>query len=122
MAQAIAQYLDGKKAEQVVILDISGPFVIADYFVVATVDNTRQGQAIAKDLDGIVKQQRGRRRRNTGGMETGNSSWVLLDFDEIIVHLFLAESRAFYGLEELWADAPRVSFEPWTPKDVPAGW
>jgi ribosome-associated protein len=122
MAQAIAQYLDGKKAEQIVILDISGPFVIADYFVVATVDNTRQGQAIAKDLDGIVKQQRGRRRRNTGGMETGSSSWVLLDFDEIIVHLFLAESRAFYGLEELWADAPRVAFEPWTPKDVPAGW
>jgi ribosome-associated protein len=47
---------------------------------------------------------------------------VLLDFDEVIVHLFLAESRAFYGLEELWADAPRVPFTPWSPKDVPAGW
>lgn len=111
-ATTIAQYLDKKKAEQIVILDVSGPLVIADYFVVATVDNTRQGQALAKDLDGILKAQRGHRRRNAGGMESPSSNWVLLDFDDVVVHLFLAEARAFYGLEELWADAPRLPFVP----------
>lgn len=94
------------------MLDVSGPLVIADYFVVATVQSTRQGQALAKELDVEHKALRGRRRRNTGGLETAESNWVLLDFDEIVVHLFLPESRAYYSLETLWADVPRVPFTP----------
>jgi ribosome-associated protein len=118
MARAIAQRLDEKKATDIVILDVSGPFVIADYFVIATVQSTRQGQAIAKELDLENKAVRGRRRRNTGGMETEASNWVLLDFDDIIVHLFLPEAREYYGLETLWVDVPRVPFAKAEPKPV----
>jgi ribosome-associated protein len=110
MALAIAQRLAEQQAKEIVILDVSGPLVIADYFVVATVQSTRQGQALAKELDLELKAMRGRRRRNTGGLETEESNWVLLDFDDIVVHLFLPEARAYYALETLWADVPRVPF------------
>lgn len=112
LALRIAQRLDEKQAKDIVILDVSGPLVIADYFVVATVQSTRQGQALAKELDFEHKALRGTRRRNTGGLETEESNWVLLDFDDIVVHLFLPEARAYYALETLWADVPRVPFVP----------
>jgi ribosome-associated protein len=111
-ALAIARHLDQKLAKDIVILDMSGPLVIADYFVVATVQSTRQAQALAKELDLENKANRGRRRRNTGGLETEESNWVLLDFDDVVVHLFLPEARQYYGLETLWADAPRLPFTP----------
>jgi ribosomal silencing factor RsfS len=80
----------------------------------------RQGQALAKELDLEHKQLRHMRRRNTGGMETAESNWVLLDFDDIVVHLFLPEARAYYGLETLWADVPRVPFTPPVVEPAPA--
>lgn len=112
LALTIAQRLDEKQAKDIVILDVSGPLVIADYFIVATVQSTRQGQALAKELDFEHKALRGRRKRNTGGLETEASNWVLLDFDDIVVHLFLPEARAYYALETLWADVPRLPFTP----------
>lgn len=119
MALRIAQQLDEKQAKEIVILDVSGPLVIADYFVVATVQSPRQGQALAKDLDAIHKAERGSRRRNTGGMEGEDSNWVLLDFGDIVVHLFTPEARAYYGMETLWADVPRLPFTP-SPKQAAA--
>jgi ribosome-associated protein len=112
MALEIAQRLSEKQAKDIVVLDVSGPLVIADYFVIATVQSTRQGQALAKEVDFEHKAARGHRRRNTGGMETEESNWVLLDFDDIVVHLFLPEARAYYGLETLYADVPRLPFTP----------
>jgi ribosome-associated protein len=112
LALQIAQRLDEKQAKDIVVLDVSGPLVIADYFIVATVQSTRQGQALAKELDLEHKAQFGRRKRNSGGMETEESNWVLLDFDEVVVHLFLPEARAYYALESLWADVPRLPFTP----------
>lgn len=112
MVLRIAELLDEKQAKEITILDVSGPLVIADYFVVATVQSTRQGQSLAKDLDLTHKQERGAKRRNTGGLESEDSNWVLLDFDDIVVHLFTPEARAYYGLETLWADVPRLPFTP----------
>lgn len=109
-ALAIAQQLADLQATDIMILDMSGPLVIADYFVIATVTSTRQAQALARDLDIANKATTGRKRRNTGGLESEDSNWVLLDFDDIVVHLFLPEARAYYGLETLWADVPRVPF------------
>ncbi len=118
LALTIAQRLQDKLAKDIVILDVSGPLVIADYFVVATVQSTRQGQALARELDLEHKTLRGRRRRNTGGLETEDSNWVLLDFDDIVVHLFLPEARAYYALETLWADVPRLPFTPAQPAEA----
>jgi ribosome-associated protein len=116
LALQIAQRLDEKQAKDILVLDVSGPLVIADYFIIATVQSTRQGQAMAKELDLEHKAVRGHRRRNTGGMETEESNWVLLDFDDIVVHLFLPEARIYYGLETLYADAPRLPFTPAAPR------
>lgn len=107
-ARHVAAFLNEKQAENLVVLDVSGPLAIVDYFVVATIRSTRQSQAIAHELDLDVKHLRGRRKRNQGGMESEDSNWVLLDFDDVVVHLFLPEARTYYGLESLWADAPRL--------------
>lgn len=107
-----AASLLAKQAEDLQILDVSSALAIVDYFVVATVKNTRQAQAIAKELDLETKAARGRRKRNTGGMESEDSNWVLLDFDDVVVHLFLPEARAYYGIESLFADAPRLPVPP----------
>jgi ribosome-associated protein len=119
LATQVAAFLGEKQAEDLLILDVSGPFAIVDYFVVATVRNTRQAQAIARELDLEVKHLRGRRKRNQGGLESEDSNWVLLDFDDVVVHLFLPEARAYYSLDTLWADAPRLPVPP--PRVAPAG-
>ena len=107
-ARQIAASLAEKQGEDIAILDVHGALAIVDYFVVATVRNTRQAQAIAKEVDLEVKHSRGKRKHNQGGMETEESNWVLLDFDEVVVHLFLPEARTYYALENLFADAPRI--------------
>lgn len=115
LALDIAAFLDEKQAESIVILDVSGPLVITDYFVVATVRNARQAVAIARELDAVMK-ARGQLRRNTGSLDGEEPNWVLLDLNDVVVHLFLAEARAFYDLESLWADAPRLPLPPPTRK------
>ena len=112
VALGIAQLLDEKQANEIAILDVSGPLVIADYFVIATVHSPRQALALARELDADNKARRGRPRRNAGGLDGEGSNWVLLDYDEIVVHLFQPDSRSYYALERLWADVPRVPFTP----------
>ncbi len=107
----MAAFLVEKQAEDIAVLDVSRPLAIVDYFVLATIRSTRQSQAIARELDLEIKHLRGRRKRNQGGMETEDSNWVLLDFDDVVVHLFLPEARTYYGLESLWADAPRLDLD-----------
>ena len=82
--------------------------------------STRQAQALAKELDQEVKHSRGRRKHNQGGMETDDSNWVLLDFDEVVVHLFLPEARTYYAIESLFADAPRIEAPVATTRPVEA--
>lgn len=95
--------------------------MIADYFVITTARNPRQALAIARELDSAVKQRplrdAGLRRLNVAGME-GEGNWILLDLDLVVVHIFTAETRALYDLENLWADAPRVQFTPTDPTAV----
>lgn len=120
LALTIAQKLDEKQASEITILDVSGPLVITDYFVIATVQSTRQAHSLARELDAQSKALRGRKRRNAGGLDGDTSHWVLLDFDDVVVHLFLPETRAYYSLEALWADVPRLPFEATAPKVEPS--
>lgn len=96
-----------KKATDVVMLDVRGMTSYADYFVIASGDSERQVTATADYLEQKLKEEFDARTIGTEGRETGN--WVLLDYGEVVIHLFYAEVRAFYDLEGLWADAPRVS-------------
>lgn len=105
MARKIAQIALDMKANDVVILDVRGMTSYADYFVVASGESDRQVSAIAERVQTTLKQQDGAQTIGTEGTDTGQ--WVLLDYGEVVAHLFFTEARAFYDLEGLWADAPR---------------
>lgn len=105
LAKRIAELCLDKKATDVVILDVRGMTSYADYFVIASGESERQVSAIAENIETTLKHEMDARAIGTEGRETGN--WVLLDFGEVVVHLFYSEQRAFYDLEGLWADAPR---------------
>ncbi|MFT4513602.1 MAG: ribosome-associated protein [Planctomycetota bacterium] len=115
LALFLAERLDERQADDIKILDVSGPLVIADYFIIATVQSTRQAQSLAKEVEMEHKHMRGRRRRN-GPADAPESNWVLVDFGDIVVHLFLPEAREYYGLESLWADVPRLPFTATAPR------
>jgi ribosome-associated protein len=115
LALTIAHIIQEKQGEDIAILDVSGPLVIADYFVITTARNTRHARAIATALDYTMKQS-GRLRRNAA-YGAAESTWVLLDFDDVVVHIFQDDSRSFYDLESLWGDVPRVP----VPAAEPAG-
>jgi ribosome-associated protein len=121
LALSLAQIIDEKQGTDITILDVSAPLGIADYFVIASARNGRHANALARSLDLTMKHQ-GMLRRHLAGME-GESGWILLDFNTVVVHVFSPEAREFYGLENLWADVPRVAFTPVErPPEQDEGW
>jgi len=91
-----------KKAQQPKLLDVRGLCSFADYFLICTADAPQQTKAIAQELHQRLKEL------GTGGYHQEgewDSGWVLLDYGELIVHIFAAETRGYYNLEELWQDA-----------------
>jgi len=104
LARRAAQILVDRKATDVVLLDVRGMSSYADYFVLASGDSERQVTATAEHLREALKAE-GYRTIGTEGFDTGH--WVLLDFGEVVVHVFFTEVRAFYDLDGLWADAPK---------------
>jgi ribosome-associated protein len=107
-AVAIAQAGLDKKAEDVTVLDVRGLAGYADYFVVMTADSDRQSAAIADNVEERMKAL-GVSKVSVEGYETGR--WVLLDYGDVLAHVMNRESREFYDLEGLWADAPRFHVE-----------
>ncbi len=110
MALTLADLIHENQGTEVTILDVSGPLAIADFFVIATARNSRHAQATARILAQTLK-AKGKLRRNAAGLD-GDCNWILLDFDEVVVHMFTEEGREFYALESLWADVPVVPFTP----------
>lgn len=107
-AVAIAKAGLDKKAEDVTVLDVRGLTSYADYFVVMTADSERQASAIADHVEDTMKQL-GVSKVNVEGYETGR--WILVDYGDVVAHVMSKESRGFYDLEGLWADAPRFQVE-----------
>jgi ribosome-associated protein len=105
MAHKIAEVMLDKKGLDVVILDVRGMTSYADYFVIGSGESERQVSAMADAIGEKLKVEDGLSPLGTEGQQTGH--WVLLDFGEVVAHLFFTEVRAFYDLEGLWADAPR---------------
>lgn len=106
LARLIVQIALDKKAENLLMLDIRGLSVIADYFVICTGTSDRQVRAIAKEIDEQLKKQAGLDPAHVEGMQ--EATWVLLDYSAVIVHIFDPATRDYYRLEKLWAEAPRV--------------
>ncbi|HAA90763.1 MAG: Ribosomal silencing factor RsfS [Thermoanaerobacterales bacterium 50_218] len=95
-----------KKANDVIVLDLRGIFPVADYFVICSGNSVPQLKAITREVEERLAEA-GVFGRCEGTPESG---WVLLDFGDVIVHIFSEEARRFYALERLWGDAP-VIFE-----------
>ena len=98
-----------KKAEDLVILDVRGLSSIADFFVIMSGRSTRHVQGLAQAVDAALR-HKNVKDGNTEGLNEGH--WVLLDYNDVIVHIFYNEDRSFYDIEGLWHDAPRVEMEP----------
>ncbi|MGE0143093.1 MAG: ribosome silencing factor [Planctomycetota bacterium] len=109
----LADMIARQQGQDLVILDVSGPLAIADFFVIATARNPRHAHALAREVLMTAKAE-GQRHNKVSGLED-EGGWVLVDLDWIVVHLFLADKRAFYDLESLWSDAPRIPFTPSDP-------
>ena len=106
LARSAAHLLVDRKATDVVLLDVRGMSSYADYFVLASGDSERGVVATAENVREALKAA-GHRTIGTEGFDTGH--WVLLDFGEVVVHVFFDEVRAFYDLDGLWADALKES-------------
>jgi ribosome-associated protein len=98
-----------KKGEDIVVLDVGDILGIADAFVITSASNTRQVRTIVEEVEKQVREKSEAKPRAVEGLD--DASWVLLDYGDVVVHDFLTETRAFYGLERLWADAARVPWE-----------
>jgi ribosome-associated protein len=105
IAKLSAQAALDKKAEDLIVLDVSGISSFADYFVIMSGRSTRHVQGLAEAVESKLRTKR-MSNANTEGLKEG--LWVLLDYDDVIVHIFYKETRGFYDLEGLWHDAPKV--------------
>lgn len=109
LALVAAHAAAGKKAHDIVVLDVSDQLIITDCFVIASAPNERQVQAIVESVEEKMQGVGTKPVRREG---TREGRWVLLDYIDVVVHVQHAEERSFYGLERLWKDCPPVPFDP----------
>ena len=105
MAAMAVDALEDRKGEDVHVIDISEISTLADYFVIASGTNINQVQALADNVQEVLGRQ-GFMTKDVEGYDAGN--WVLLDFGDIIVHVFDSENRLFYDLERIWRDGKQI--------------
>jgi ribosome-associated protein len=109
-AQAAARVADLNRGRDITILDLRELTPVFDYFVVATGASRRQLHAISEEIDDVLERDFGDKRLGIEGY--AESRWILLDFGDVVVHLFDDETRGYYDLEHLWAGAKRVPYQP----------
>lgn len=97
-----------KKAYDLIALDIKGISSFADYFIICSATSSRQAQAIASSIELDLKKE-GMYPLGIEGFNEGE--WILLDYDDVVIHVFYQPLREFYELERLWADAPRIEIK-----------
>lgn len=107
LARAAVDIASDKKASDVILLDIRDVTTIADYFVICNGSNRRQIQAIADAIEEQLVEQGARVLHREGVSDVG---WILLDFGDVIVHIFGPKEREYYRLESLWSEAKTVVY------------
>ncbi len=107
VARLCAQIADDKKATDILVLEVREIFSIADYFVICTCNSKPHTRAVADEIEKQLKEE-GYSHLGTEGRD--DASWILLDFGDVIMHVFLPETRDYYLLEMLWGDAPRLDW------------
>lgn len=105
LVEEIVEAIRDKKGYDIAVLDLKGfDGAITDAFVVCSADSTAQAEAIVHNIEEHVREKTGEKVWRVEGMQNG--VWVVMDYVDAMVHIFLREMREFYKLEELWADAP----------------
>lgn len=105
LARLCAKTAVDTKAEELIILDVRGLSSFTDYFVIMNGTSARHVQALAEAIEAKL---RSKRIRTSTAEGLGEGKWVLLDFDDVVVHIFYYEERKFYDLEGLWAEAKQI--------------
>ncbi len=108
IAKVVIAGLEDKKAEDIKIIDISNVSVIADYFIIASGQNKNQVQAMADIVEEKLLEV-DVRPKQIEGYQTAN--WILMDFHDVIVHIFNEEDRLFYNLEKIWLDGKVIDVD-----------
>ena len=110
LAAVAARAADSKGAHDVVILEVGDVLVVTDEFVIASAPNDRQVKAIVDEVEQVVAEAGHARPFRVEGLD--DRHWVLMDYGDVVVHVFLDETRHYYELERLWGDVPRVEWAP----------
>ncbi|PTW01301.1 ribosome-associated protein [Halanaerobium saccharolyticum] len=105
IALIAADAADDKKAEDIEVLNVQGLTVIADYFVICSGNSDQQVRAIARAVDEKLS-EKGIEPKRMAGMD--DAKWVLIDYADVIVHVFQKREREYYDLERLWSDAEKI--------------
>lgn len=106
MTKKIVAALDDKKAEDIRIIDIREVSIMADYFIIANGNSRNQVQALIDNVEEKLAKEDGITPKQTEGYR--NANWVLMDYGDVIVHVFDKENRLFYNLERIWKDGKSV--------------
>ncbi len=115
-ALVAARTAEENRGRDITILDLRELTSTFDFFVIASGSSRRQLHAMSEEIDHALEQGLGDRRMGIEGYE--ESRWILLDYGDVVIHLFEPETRAYYALEELWGQAKQVPFEPRHPQDT----
>ncbi|HYI60901.1 MAG TPA: ribosome silencing factor [Acidimicrobiales bacterium] len=110
LAVLAARAADDKQGERTVILQVGDLLGITEMFVISSASNVRLVRAVVQEVEHRLTIEAGRKPQRVEGLD--DARWVLMDYGDWVVHVFLEEARAFYDLERLWADVPRL---PWSP-------
>ena len=108
-ARTAARAAWAKGGDDTVVIEVGEVLAITDAFVITSGRNSRQVKTIAEEVEERLKTEGEIKPLRVEGL--GDSQWVLLDYGDLVIHVFLDETRAFYDLERLWSDAPRVAWE-----------
>jgi len=106
LAVVAARVAEETRGADIAVLDLRGITPVFDYFVIATGSSRRQMHAMADEIEAEIKKEFHDRKRGGEGYEEGR--WIVLDYGNVMVHLFDADARAYWDLEQLWSDAKRV--------------
>jgi ribosome-associated protein len=104
----VVKQLDSKKAKDIAVLEVGKLTTLGDYFVIASGTSTTQVKSLAEELEDKLAAAGIEPRRVEG---ESSAMWILLDYSDVIIHIFYHETRDFYCLERLWADAPQMDVE-----------
>ncbi len=105
-AQAIVKILDKKKGRDIQLLEIANLSTLGDYFIIVTGGSNTQVKSLADDVDDEMHKNYAVDPTRIEGQQT--AQWILMDYGDVMIHIFQEEARSFYALERLWNDAPKV--------------